>query len=161
PLAGRGGPMAGRPGGIIGGRGPDAFRGAGARPPALGAGPLAGRGPMAGRPGGLPGRPGLGTGKQEEPPPVDLRVANPELGTFDPYESKPDVMKGKMTQFTLQFVWKPTPPADRPETDPGAAAGATETGGTGTAPNGTPPAGTAPAGTTPAATPPAAAGANG
>lgn len=133
PAAGRGGsgfgPMAGARGGPAGGfpaSGPMAGKG-GARGgfPASGPG-AAGFGPMAGR--GFPGA----SPENNEPVYEDIGVLQRDLLNEDQYE--PQIIKGTMQEFTLQFVWKPTPPAERTDAPPGGAAPANGAPGTGTAP---------------------------
>ncbi|MDA0832857.1 MAG: type IV pilus assembly protein PilM [Planctomycetota bacterium] len=109
---GRGGLMPGRGGaGVPGGAG---FPGAG-----RGAFPGAGFGATAKGAGGLPGR---GARNSGAPSPVDLRVTDPTLGGYDPNSSQPEMVKGTMTEFTLEFIWKPTPRSERPDIDPIAGA---------------------------------------
>ncbi len=165
---GRGGmPMAGRMN-MGGGRAPAAMgadvRGTGRMPP-RGVGALPG-----GRPGARPGmgvgpRAGRGAGKAaagaDRPGAAAAGAGNPiidPLMSLDTDEGQEVVVEGTQTEFTLEFVWKPTPPSERleqPPFDPNAAAQSTAAPGQENM--ATPPAGapTVPA-AAPAGAPPAA-----
>lgn len=154
PGAGRPGQGFGPPTGMGGsGRPPTAFPGAGGMQP--GAMPPGGM-----PPGAMP--PGSGGATKRKTPPTAIPLA-PEAA------ERPDAAAGpiqiNVVNFTVQFAWKPTPPADRKDPPPvkdkdkdakdakdkpGDQKGAPAAGKT-PAPVGAPPAGTPPTGTTPPA----------
>lgn len=95
----RGGASVTRPGGLgIGGFGTDAEEDYASRGPVGRSGGFAGGGRFGQRPGTIPVR---GTVPFEEP--------------------DPNIQYIKKTEFTVQFVWKPTPPQDRVDDPPYAA----------------------------------------
>ncbi|MFN0199181.1 MAG: type IV pilus assembly protein PilM [Planctomycetaceae bacterium] len=120
-IAGRGAMAAGR--GTMPARGAD-IRGAGVMPRRPGMG-------VGNRPAGRPAGP-AGAGKGGERLPGALAGAgNPgidPLMNLDPDEGQETVVEGTQTEFTLEFVWKPTLHSDRPEqppVDPAALQGGT------------------------------------